>query len=125
MSGALLLMMLALADPPADVLEFFRTTVESLLDNDAREFMANFDPNMPGYAKLRDEIDGLLASGAVGSTIEIVSDEGDDRKRALELDWLLEIEGKQPKRGILKCRIERQGKKWKITSLDPIEFFKD
>src|ERR1043166_3659168 len=107
MSGALLLMMLALADPPADVLEFFRTTVEALLDNDAREFMANFDPNMPGYA------------------IEIVSDEGDDRKRALELDWLLEIEGKQPKRGILKCRIERQGKKWKITSLDPIEFFKD
>jgi len=42
----------------------------------------------------------------------------------LQLDWLLQIEDEQPRRQILKCTIERQGKNWKITALDPIEFFK-
>jgi hypothetical protein len=26
---------------------------------------------------------------------------------------------------VLKCRIERQGKQWKITALEPVEFFRD
>ena len=79
---------------------------------------------MVGYATLRDEIESLLSAAEVGSAIEIVTDEGDDQKRTLELDWVLEITDQQPKRAILKCTIARQGKKWKITALDPIEFFK-
>ena len=46
------------------------------------------------------------------------------QKRTLELDWLLKIDNAEPRRQIVKCQVEKQGKKWKITSLDPVEFFR-
>ncbi|MGD1092011.1 MAG: hypothetical protein ABSB35_08455 [Bryobacteraceae bacterium] len=115
---------LALAQTPQDVVEFFRDVAGDLAQNNPSEFLDHFDRNMVGYATLRDEIESLLSAAEVGSAIEIVTDEGDDQKRTLELDWVLEITDQQPKRAILKCTIARQGKKWKITALDPIEFFK-
>jgi hypothetical protein len=86
---------------------------------------------MTGYAAFRDEIVGLLAAHDIGSTIEVVNDEGDDQKRSLDLDWLLVISEKnsgngrkETRRKVLKCRIERQGKQWKIVALEPVEFFR-
>jgi hypothetical protein len=126
MRFALLLMAAALAqaEPPADVLKFFRTAAEALANNDPRAFMAKFDRDMPGYVTLRDEIEGLLAAHEVGSTIEVVDDEGDGRRRALQLDWLLSITDLGLRRQIVKCKIERRGREWRITQLEPIEFFK-
>ena len=115
---------LALAEPPADVLKFLSSAAEALADGDPRAFLAKFDRKMPGYAALRDEIEGLLAAHEVGSTIEVVNDEGDNQKRTLELDWLLSITGVGQRRQIVKCKIEHQGKEWKITALDPVEFLK-
>jgi hypothetical protein len=122
---------LALAEPPADVLKFFRSVTETLANDDWRGFMGKFDRSMPGYATLQAEIEGLTAGQEIGSTIEVVNDEGDNQKRTLELDWLLLINdkgdaaaGQGSRRQIVKCTIERRGKQWKITALDPIEFFK-
>jgi hypothetical protein len=115
---------LAMGQTPQDVVEFFRDVAADLAQNNPSEFLDHFDRNMTGYATLRDEIEALLGAAEVGSAIEIVTDEGDDQKRVLELDWLLEVTDQQPKRGIVKCSIARQGKKWKITALEPLEFFK-
>jgi len=122
---------MAWAEPPADVLELFREAAEALANDDANTFLAKFDRNMTGYAALRDEIVGLLAAHDVGSTIEVVNDEGDDQKRSLDLDWLLVISEKnsangqtETRRRVLKCQVERQGKQWKITALEPLDFFK-
>ena len=123
---------LAMADPPSDVVDFFREVADALKDghsddphfpSNARPFLDKFDSTMPGFAKLRSEVEALVAAGQVGSAIEFVSDAGDEQKRILELDWLLEVEGRQPRRQILKCTIERQRKKWEITALEPVEFF--
>jgi hypothetical protein len=135
MRGSLFLMAaaIAVAQTPADVVEFFRATANALAEahskdrdfsSDAGPFLDRFDPNMPGFATLRDEIQALVSAGPVGSVIDFVSDDGDNQSRALELDWVLEIADQEPRRQILKCSIERRGKKWKITKLEPIEFFK-
>jgi len=125
--------MLAMAVTLPDVLDFLRATAEALstahsedkhLASDARPFLDKFDPRMPEYGTLRREVETLVTAVQVGSAIEIVSEEGDDQKRSIELDWLLEIEGQHARRKILKCRMERQGKKWKITALEPVDFFK-
>jgi hypothetical protein len=123
---------MAWAEPPADVLELFREAAEALANDDANMFLAKFDRNMTGYAALRDEIVGLLAAHDVGSTIEVVNDEGDQQKRSLDLDWLLVISEKnsangqtETRRRVLKCQVERQGKQWKITALEPLDFFRD
>jgi hypothetical protein len=134
MRGALFLMaaVLLVAEPPAEVLELFREAADALANDDANAFLAKVDRNMAGYAAFRDEIVGLLAANDVGSTIEVVNDEGDDQKRSLDLDWLLVISEKNSANGtkatrrkVLKCRIERQGKQWKITTLEPLDFFRD
>jgi hypothetical protein len=120
----------AWAEPPADVLDLFHEAAEALASDDANAFLAKFDRNMAGYAVLRDEVVGLLAAHDVGSTIEVVNDEGDGQRRSLDLDWLLVISEKnsdsgkkETRRRILQCRIARQGKRWKITALEPVEFF--
>ena len=119
------------AQPSAEVLDLFREAAEALANDDAETFLAKFDPGMPGYAMLRDEIVGLLAANQAGSTIDVVNEQGDDRKRSLELDWLLVLTEKnadngrkETRRGIVKCQIQRQGRVWKITALDPVDFFR-
>jgi hypothetical protein len=53
----------------------------------------------------------------IGSAIEVVNYEADDQKRSLDLDWRLVIG--ETRHQVLKCRIERQCKQWKIMDLEP------
>ena len=126
----LLFSMVALADSTADVLNVFSAAAEALTNDDSAAFLDKFDRDMPDYAALRSNIEGLLAAYEVGSTIEVVTDEGTDEKRTVTLDWLLVTSEKyavngaqQTRRRILKCQVERRGKQWKITSLAPLDFF--
>jgi len=110
--------------PPAQM-EVFRAVTEALANQDVDAFLDQFDRQMPDYEKLRDEIRELVGTAQeIGSTIDVIADEGDDEKRMLELDWLLKIDNGDARRQIVKCRVEKQGKKWKITALEPVEFFK-
>src|SRR5258708_924705 len=87
------------AEPPAEVMDLLRSEAEALANQEPSLFMEGFDRAMPGYAKLREEIEALVAE-EVASTVEVVRDEGDGRARSLELDWLLKIGREQPKRAI-------------------------
>jgi len=110
---------------PAPQMEVFRGIAEALANRDADAFLEQFDRRMPDYEKLRDEIRELLAvTQEIGSTMDVITDEGDKQKRSLELDWVLKIDTDDPRRQIVKCVAEMQGKKWKITALEPVEFFK-
>ncbi len=122
------------AQSAQDVVELFRSVAAALSnahsggphnEPDVQPFLENFDPAMPGYATFRNEIEDLVGTAPVGTQIEVLSDEGDDKKRALELDWILEIDDQRPRRQVVKCTIERVKGKWKITALDPIDFFKN
>jgi hypothetical protein len=121
------------ADPPRDVIEFFQDVTRALVEahtDDARlpisaaAFLAKFDSSMPDYGQLQENVEDLVSRSTVGSAVEFVTDDGDENKRTLDLDWTLEIEDRLPRRQVLKCTIERRGKTWKITSLAPVDFFK-
>ncbi len=127
----LLFSTLALADSAADVLNVFTSAAEGLVNDDPTSFLDSFDGNMPGYAALQDNVKGLLAAYDVGATIEEITDEGDDHKRTVEMDWLLILTQKgvanspqQTRRQGVKCTVERRGKQWKITTLEPVDLFK-
>jgi 3-phenylpropionate/cinnamic acid dioxygenase small subunit len=119
------------AQPPAestpkDVENFLRETAEDLSNKDVRAFLNHFDPKMAGYEMLHYEVEGLVSRDAVVSTIEIVTDKGDrdNRRHRIELDWILIVDSERSQRKIVTVTIEKQGKQWKITALDPVEFFK-
>ena len=135
--AVLLLAVLALEDPTKDVIEFFRSVAWTLADADrdardmklgkprrATEFLEHFDKTMPGYAEFADQIETMVGAGEVSTNIDFINTDGNDRKRTLDLDWLLQCEGQRPRRAVIQCTIEKRGKKWKITSIAPIEFFR-
>ncbi|HEV2202343.1 MAG TPA: hypothetical protein VGR73_21200 [Bryobacteraceae bacterium] len=129
--AGLIASLVAVAEVPADVLRVFADVAEALANDDASGFLDQFDNNMPGYADLRANVEGLLNANEVISTVEAISDQGEDGKRSLELDWLLALNEKnavggrkETRRGVLKCSVERRGKRWKIVALEPIDFFR-
>jgi hypothetical protein len=139
MSYALLLLagMLAFEDPPKDVIDFFRSVASALVDSgrdvntkervkprDAADFLQYFDKSMPGYAEFSGQVEAMVGAGEVSTNIDFINTQGDDRKRTLDLDWLLLCEGFSPKRAVIKCTIEKRGRKWKVTEISPIDFFK-
>jgi len=106
-------------------MEVFRGVSEALANRDTDAFLDQFDRKMPEYDKLRGEIQELFGMAQeIGSTVDVITDEGSDEKRAMELDWLLKIDTDEPRRQIVKCQVEKQGKKWKSTALEPVEFFR-
>jgi hypothetical protein len=118
-------LILVAQERPAPQMQVFREIAEALANRDADAFLDQFDRQMQGYETLRDEIRELLAvTQEIGTTMDVISDEGDEQKRSLELDWVLKLDTEDPRRQIVKCRAERQGKKWKITALEPVDFFK-
>jgi hypothetical protein len=123
--------LVALAEIPADVWKVFSAAAEGLANGDASVFLDQCDRNMPGYSALRANVEGLVNGNQVTSTIVPVSDEGDDQRRSLELDWLLALNDKQnpdirkdTRRAILKARVSREGRRWKIVALEPVDFFR-
>lgn len=120
-------------ETPKSVVDFLASAASALSEahslrpsiaSDAGPFLDHFDSDMPGFATLRDELEALVAEASVSSSIEIVSAEGDDRKRTLQLDWILRIEGQETRRRIVNVTIEKRKKDWKFTSLAPIDLFK-
>jgi hypothetical protein len=137
MGVAVLLLALAFADPPKDVIDFFRSVAATLADADrdanqiklqrprhATEFLDHFDKSMPGYAEFSNQVEEIVGAGEVATNIDFVNTEGNDRKMTLDLDWVLACEGQRPKRAVIHCTIEKRGRKWKITAIEPIGFFK-
>ena len=82
-----------MAQPPSGVMDFVRAVASTLQTRTPptnvpsdRVLAANFDSSMPGFAAFRDEVEALVAATNVGSTIELVTNEGDEQKQH-SLHW--------------------------------------
>ncbi len=117
------------ADTHADVIDLFTSLAAGLSDSNASEFMNAFDKNMPGYDKLKSEIGALMTHAEISSSVEPIKDDGDAAKRTVDLDWYLQVRSQLPdgpivnRREVVHCELRKQGKRWKIVSLQPLEFF--
>jgi len=117
------------ADPAREVFDLVADAAGSLSAGNVAAFLGAFDRNMPGYAKLRQNITGLLALGDVQSAIEPLEDAGDERRRTAQFLWTLRILRGQAatatarREQVVKCTVEKQGGKWRITAIEPLEFF--
>jgi hypothetical protein len=117
------------ADSAQEVWDLFASMASALSEANAIAFMNAFDPAMPGYEALRASVTALLNEAQVQSAIDLVEEEGDDSSRTVELDWLLHIVDQQDsavaerRQERVKSRVEKSGKKWRIASLEPLQFF--
>jgi len=120
---------LALADTRQELIDVFGAMAAALSEGNPAVFLKAIDPAMPGYPRLAGDVKALAAQNELSSSIEIARQEGNDRIQTVELDWLLEIKGKDQshnflrRQAIVKCRLELQKRKWRIVSIEPASFF--
>jgi hypothetical protein len=92
-------------------------------------FLSFFDHKMPGYETLRTNVTALIDQADLQTTIDQAGNEGDDRARNVTVDWELRITdlatavNSTRRQELVKCRVEKQGRKWRIVSLEPLSFF--
>jgi hypothetical protein len=119
----------AAGDPAGEVLDLFTNVAASLSAGNASQFMAAFDPAMPGYTQLRDNVTALIAQGDIQSFIDPVENEGTEARRAVEWKWKLRIQRSQDatasvvREQNVKAQVEKRAGKWRITQFEPLSFF--
>jgi hypothetical protein len=119
----------AAGDPAGEVLDLFTNLAASLSAGNAPRFMAAFDPAMPGYAQLRDNVTALIAQGDIQSFIDPVENEGGETRRSVEWKWKLRIQRSQDatasvvREQNVKAQVEKRAGKWRITQFEPLSFF--
>ena len=120
---------LAFADPRDELIRVFGAMASALSEDNPAVFLRAIDQSMPGYPRFAESVRALAGQNALSSSIEIASQEGDGRVQAVELDWLLEITGKDQnhvfvrRQATVKCRLERRAGRWRVVSLEPVSFF--
>jgi hypothetical protein len=93
-------------------------------------FLATFDSKMPGYQQLVQDITALTLLGPIESSVELITNDGDDHARSVEVEWTLHVLNRDTSIGQLhrdqrlKLHLEWQGKHWRVTSIDHPEFFR-
>jgi len=119
----------ARADSAQDALDAIANAASALTDDDDTGFMSAFDKSMPGYETLRGYIGALIVAADVTSSIEPVKNQGDDSKRALDLDWILNMKSREPagpsleRHQTVHCELVKEKKHWRITAITPLDFF--
>jgi hypothetical protein len=128
----------AAADAHDDVIDVVTSMAGALSDTGDRAvartanvslFMSAFSKDMPDRDTLEKYVTALANSGDVSSSIEPLTEDGDDQARTIDLDWLLEIRSLEQdgplvrRREVVHCELRKEKKHWKIVALKPIDFF--
>jgi len=117
------------ADAQQQIFDLFSKIASALSDDDPAMFLESLDPAMPRLADFRRNLVALTDVADLSNSLEVVNETGDENARNAEVDWFLEIVGKsashtvERRREVVKFRLERKGKKWKIVSIEPLQFF--
>ncbi|HXI40756.1 MAG TPA: hypothetical protein VNH83_12290 [Bryobacteraceae bacterium] len=117
------------ADTHQEIIDLFTKMASALSEGNGLSFLDHVDHAMPDYGTLEKYILALAAQDEVMSSIDLLKEEGDDRTQTAELDWFLQIRSREQsgplerRRQIVRCRLERTKKKWKVMAVEPVSFF--
>jgi hypothetical protein len=117
------------ADPARESADVIAGLAAALAAGNAQEFLASFDRRMPDYGQLETNIRALVLQADVQSYVDVGTNEGDEKARKLEIDWTLRIQRTgdatplPDREARITCRLEKQGKNWRIVAFDRVAFF--
>jgi hypothetical protein len=85
---------------------------------------------MQGYDLLRRYFHALAEAFDTSSSVDVAEFEESADKAEIRLRWLLRVTRPGTAMRLtdreqqVKAKLERRGKKWRVTALDPVEFFR-
>src|SRR5271156_6489884 len=87
----------AAADAHDDVIEVVTSMAGALTDvsgtgagvvrGNVSQFMSAFSKDMPDYATIQSNVTALVQQAEVSSSIQTVTEDGNDQARSIDLDW--------------------------------------
>jgi hypothetical protein len=102
---------------------------QSVVQGNVSRFMSAFSKDMPDYATLESNVTALVRQAEVSSSVQTVSEDGNDQARTIDLDWVMQVRNLEQdgpivrRREVVHCAFRKEKKHWKIISLTPIDFF--
>jgi hypothetical protein len=117
------------ADASADVFDLFASMSAALSANNASGFMKAIDVNIPDRDHLSANVNAIVEQAEVTCAIDVIKDDGDDRKRTVTLDWSMQLKHQgddlqiERRREAVTFTVVREAKKWRITSIAPLTVF--
>ena len=113
----------------AQVTSRFNDTIAAmsaaLADNNAAAFLEFVDRKMPGYERLKANVEALMDQAEVHSGVDQIVEDGNE----VTVEWELRIAPRgdpsrtEVRRETLRLKFERQEKRTKLVALDAIAFF--
>ncbi len=129
---ALLLLPLAIAlraDSARDAWDLLSAAASALSAGNAEAFLDCFDSRTPSFEELRAGVTALIREAEPRSSVELLTNEGDDRSRVVKVDWTLNVVSRQDGVGSTRrektvtFRMEKRGRSWRIMGMEPAGFF--
>lgn len=120
---------LLLADVSTEVFDVVASMAAALSDENPAAFASTLSTGIPNRDRLLDHVKAMIAQADVRSSLDRISEEGDDRKYTLVLDWTLALQRKGPDMQIetrheaVTLTFVRDDRKWKVASISPESFF--
>ncbi len=94
-------------------------------------FLSKFDSrSMLGFGDLRIHVEALCAQRRIASSVENGSPQVVGDERVVSVDWLMQLTpasspgAVERRQQTLSLRFAKRKDKWKIVSIEPIEFFR-
>jgi hypothetical protein len=117
------------ADDRSDVLALLGEMAADLANGLGGAFVKAFVWEGNERAAFRQEIEALLATAEVSGSVELREFTSSTDKAEARVDWYLYLRARsdvrivKQKREVLKMFFVRQGKKWRVESFAPRDFF--
>ena len=129
---ALFLAVSALAvDPREEITGELAGIASDFSSSNADGIIKRMASTMPGRGALEENLRDMLQVAQVATTIEVREWTAAGARTIVILDWFLEMRragdgsvlATQRRRQLVRAEWEKQGKRWKIVALKPLEFF--
>jgi hypothetical protein len=117
------------ADAEADSWDVIATMAAALAEPNEYAFMKPIAKSLEEHDLIERQVRVLVNTNNVTSSISPLANEGDDKKRTLEVDWYMEIQPHSPGQSLIQRResiklvMVKTGKRWMVTALSPVAFF--
>ena len=124
------LIALFFANPQDEFRAILASMATDLSAGNISGFMTSFTKDFPTRDELRQQLQGMISSHDINSSVEIQSASGTVDKQTAKVDWYLALRSRTDnaialqRREVLTIEFTRSNKRWRISALTPLVFFK-
>jgi SnoaL-like domain len=97
----------------------------ALAEDNSAAFLEHVDKNMPGYERLKANVEALVNQADVHSGVDQIVEDGNE----VTVEWEMQItphgneSQMEPRSATVHLKFEQDGKKSKVVALDRVDFF--